>query len=73
MSPEHAKARYEVFAPRMHGAAVERQQLGTDVQQAMVRDELEVHYQPLVRLPPARSSASKHWCAGTTHPGRGPR
>ncbi|MCU1351345.1 MAG: diguanylate cyclase/phosphodiesterase with sensor(s) [Acidimicrobiales bacterium] len=46
----NGKARYEVFVPKMHGAAVERQQLGTDVQLALANGELEVHYQPLVRL-----------------------
>ena len=44
------KGRYEVFADRMHREVVERQHLGSDLQQALARGELEVHYQPLVAL-----------------------
>ncbi|MFN8016990.1 MAG: EAL domain-containing protein [Acidimicrobiales bacterium] len=44
------KGRYRVFADRMHKDVVERQRLGSDIQLALGREELEVHYQPLVRL-----------------------
>ena len=44
------KGRYEVFADRMHENVVERQRLGSDLQHALERGELEVFYQPLVDL-----------------------
>jgi predicted signal transduction protein with EAL and GGDEF domain len=44
------KGRYEIFAPSMHGAALARLQLRTDLERALERDELEVLYQPIVEL-----------------------
>ena len=44
------KGRFRVFADRMHREVVERQRLGSEIQLALGRGELEVHYQPLVRL-----------------------
>lgn len=50
----HAKARgkgrWELFEPGMHTAAVERLTLQADLQRALERQELRVHYQPSVDL-----------------------
>jgi diguanylate cyclase (GGDEF)-like protein len=44
------KGRYEVFAPEMHVAAVERLDLEVDLRRARERNELRLHYQPIVSL-----------------------
>ena len=44
------RGRYEIFAPSMHGAAMARLQLRTDLERALERGELEVVYQPIVEL-----------------------
>ncbi len=44
------KGRYEVFEPRMHAAVMERVELEADLQHAVERDELLLHYQPMVDL-----------------------
>jgi EAL domain-containing protein (putative c-di-GMP-specific phosphodiesterase class I) len=50
----HAKAegkgRYATFEPAMHAAVVERSELEVELQGAIARDELVLHYQPLVAL-----------------------
>jgi diguanylate cyclase (GGDEF)-like protein/PAS domain S-box-containing protein len=44
------RATATVFRPEMHQAAVERLELKADLQQALARGELRVHYQPYVEL-----------------------
>jgi diguanylate cyclase (GGDEF)-like protein len=44
------KGRYEKFEPRMHAAVMERVELEADLQRAVERDELVLHYQPVVDL-----------------------
>jgi diguanylate cyclase (GGDEF)-like protein len=44
------KGRFEVFEPRMHAAVMERVELEADLQRAVERDELVLHYQPIVEL-----------------------
>jgi diguanylate cyclase (GGDEF)-like protein len=44
------KARHEVFDHRMHAKAVELLQLESDLRRSIQREELEVHYQPIVVL-----------------------
>jgi diguanylate cyclase (GGDEF)-like protein/PAS domain S-box-containing protein len=44
------KARYELYEPSMHEVVVERLELKADLQRAVVSDEFEVHYQPIVAL-----------------------
>ena len=45
------KSRYEFFEPRMRAVAVERSGLRTDLEWALQRDELVIHYQPIVDVP----------------------
>ncbi|HKO16441.1 MAG TPA: EAL domain-containing protein [Gemmatimonadaceae bacterium] len=47
---EHGRARFEMFDPRMHTRAVERLRLETDLRRALERDQLTLHYQPVVSL-----------------------
>jgi diguanylate cyclase (GGDEF)-like protein/PAS domain S-box-containing protein len=44
------KDRYEVFDPTMHQAAATLLQLETDLRHALERQELHVHYQPIVNI-----------------------
>ena len=46
----HGKGRFEVFKPYMRANAVERSNLRTDLEWALSRQELEVHYQPVVNV-----------------------
>ncbi len=46
----NGKGRCEVFQPRHHAAALEREQLQADLHQALDRDEFVLHYQPIVNL-----------------------
>lgn len=44
------RARFEIFDPAMHAAALLRLQLETDLRRAVERREFELHYQPVVEL-----------------------
>jgi diguanylate cyclase (GGDEF)-like protein/PAS domain S-box-containing protein len=44
------KDRYEIFDPTMHQAAATLLQLETDLRMAVERDELTLHYQPIVTI-----------------------
>jgi diguanylate cyclase (GGDEF)-like protein len=44
------KGRYVVFEPGMHAAVMERLELEADLQRAVERDELLLHYQPVIDL-----------------------
>jgi PAS domain S-box-containing protein len=48
------KARSEIFDAEMHARAVKRLKLETDLHKALDRNELEVYYQPIVRLQTGR-------------------
>ena len=54
MAKASGKGRYEVFEARMHTAVLHRHELKADLQRALERDELVVHYQPMVRLEDSR-------------------
>jgi EAL domain-containing protein (putative c-di-GMP-specific phosphodiesterase class I) len=65
------KGRYRTFEPSMLSGAVERLALAHDLKQAIARDELELHYQPVVDMASGRArgvEALARW----THPERGP-
>lgn len=44
------KGQYRIFDPAMHEAAIQVLQLETDLRKAIDRDELILHYQPIVSL-----------------------
>jgi diguanylate cyclase (GGDEF)-like protein/PAS domain S-box-containing protein len=46
----HGRARYAIFHPGMHSKAVALLQIETDLRRAIDRQELQLHYQPIVSL-----------------------
>jgi diguanylate cyclase (GGDEF)-like protein/PAS domain S-box-containing protein len=44
------KAGYRLFEPEMHAGVLQRLELRTDLQRALVSDQLELYYQPVDRL-----------------------
>jgi diguanylate cyclase (GGDEF)-like protein/PAS domain S-box-containing protein len=50
MAKRDSKGSYRVFEPAMHERVVERLELRAELQQAIESDQLELHYQPVVRL-----------------------
>jgi diguanylate cyclase (GGDEF)-like protein len=61
---------YAIFEPSMHAAVVERLEVEADLRRAIERDELVLHYQPLVELSSGRVAgleALLRW----QHPRRG--
>jgi EAL domain-containing protein (putative c-di-GMP-specific phosphodiesterase class I) len=64
------KGGYRMFEPEMHEGVLARLELRADLQRAIVTDELELHYQPIVRLTDGNVSgveALLRW----NHPERG--
>src|SRR5438105_3536352 len=47
---EHGRGRFELFDPAMHTAAMERLRMEMDLRRAIERDQLILHYQPVVSL-----------------------
>jgi diguanylate cyclase (GGDEF)-like protein/PAS domain S-box-containing protein len=50
MAKRDSKGSYRVFEPTMHERVVERLELRSELQNAIEGDQLELHYQPVVRL-----------------------
>jgi diguanylate cyclase (GGDEF)-like protein/PAS domain S-box-containing protein len=50
MAKRDSKGSYRVFEPTMHERVVERLELRSELQSAIDNDQLELHYQPVVRL-----------------------
>src|SRR5262245_9717921 len=50
MAKRDSKGSYRVFEPAMHERVVERLELRAELQRAIEEGELELHYQPVVRL-----------------------
>jgi diguanylate cyclase (GGDEF)-like protein/PAS domain S-box-containing protein len=50
MAKRDSKGSYRVFEPTMHERVVERLELQAELQRALDEGQLEVHYQPVVRL-----------------------
>ena len=50
MAKRDIKGSYRMFEPAMHESVVERLELRADLQRAIDERQLEVHYQPVVRL-----------------------
>jgi diguanylate cyclase (GGDEF)-like protein len=69
-SKRGGSGRYETFAPHMHASVVARQELEAELKRAIIDEQLEVHYQPIVELTHDRLSgveALVRW----NHPERG--
>jgi diguanylate cyclase (GGDEF)-like protein/PAS domain S-box-containing protein len=50
MAKRDSKGSYRVFEPAMHERVVERLELRAELQRAIEENQLELHYQPVVRL-----------------------
>jgi EAL domain-containing protein (putative c-di-GMP-specific phosphodiesterase class I) len=50
MAKRDTKGRYRLFEPAMHERVVERLELRSELQRALDENQLEVYYQPVVRL-----------------------
>src|SRR5207253_2186205 len=50
MAKRDSKGGYRVFEPAMHERVLERLELRSDLQRAIESGQLEMHYQPVVRL-----------------------
>ena len=50
MAKRDSKGSYRVFEPEMHERVVERLELQAELQRALELNQLEIHYQPVVRL-----------------------
>ncbi len=64
------KGGYRLFEPAMHEGVLARLELRTDLQRALATEQLELHYQPVVRLDDGSVvgfEALLRWC----HPERG--
>src|SRR4051794_17191934 len=64
------KGRYQLFEPGMHVAVLERLELEVDLQRALERDEMSVHYQPIIELATGRGGGLEA-LARWRHPVRG--
>jgi diguanylate cyclase (GGDEF)-like protein/PAS domain S-box-containing protein len=70
MAKSSGRGRFAVYEASMHAAALERLELETDLRRAIERDELVVHYQPIVAMRTGRIVALEallRW----QHPTRG--
>jgi diguanylate cyclase (GGDEF)-like protein/PAS domain S-box-containing protein len=50
IAKREGKGSYRLFEPAMHQGVLDRLELRADLQRAMVAGQLELHYQPVVRL-----------------------
>jgi diguanylate cyclase (GGDEF)-like protein/PAS domain S-box-containing protein len=70
MAKRDSKGSYRVFEPAMHERVLERLELRAELQRALDENELEVHYQPVVRLD-GRIMYGVEALLRWTHPTRG--
>jgi diguanylate cyclase (GGDEF)-like protein/PAS domain S-box-containing protein len=70
MAKRDSKGSYRVFEPAMHERVLERLELRAELQRALDENELEVHYQPVVRLD-GRLMYGVEALLRWTHPTRG--
>jgi diguanylate cyclase (GGDEF)-like protein/PAS domain S-box-containing protein len=71
IAKQHGKAQWRIFEPAMHQSVYDRLELRRDLELAIERDELQVHYQPIVYLETGAITgyeALLRW----NHPTRGP-
>src|SRR5215211_6562344 len=62
------KDRYELFHPDMHEDMLQRLELEAELRHVADRDQLVLHYQPILELVSGRITGSRPWSAGTTRP-----
>jgi diguanylate cyclase (GGDEF)-like protein/PAS domain S-box-containing protein len=70
MAKRHGKGGYRIFEPAMHEHVLARLEMRSDLQRAIATEQLELHYQPVVRLSDGEVSgveALLRW----RHPDRG--
>ncbi len=48
---ENGRNNFQFFTPKMNELALERYNLGTDLRQALERDELRLYFQPVIDMP----------------------
>ena len=65
------RARYALFDPRMEAEAMERLELETDLRLALSRNELRLHYQPILSLDRGGKLAGWEALVRWQHPTRG--
>src|SRR5207248_2367445 len=70
MAKRDSKGSYRVFEPARHERVLERLELRAELQRALDENELEVHYQPVVRLE-GRMMYGVEALLRWTHPTRG--
>jgi diguanylate cyclase (GGDEF)-like protein/PAS domain S-box-containing protein len=70
MAKRDSKGSYRVFEPTMHERVVERLELRSDLQHALALEQLELHYQPVVRLA-GRKILGVEALVRWNHPSRG--
>ena len=76
MAKRDTKGRYRLFEPAMHERVVERLELRGELQRALEEDQLEVYYQPVVRLVgrrPLRRRGAAPLAPSDARPGRARR
>ena len=67
VAKRRGKGRAETYESRMHADVRERLELEAALRGALDRNELTLHYQPIVALDTgADPRASRRWCAGST-------
>jgi diguanylate cyclase (GGDEF)-like protein len=64
------KDRYEIFEPEMHAEVVDRLALEAELRHAVARDELELHFQPVLKLE-TREALGVEAIVRWRHPTRG--
>ena len=62
---EHGRGGYEIFDEVMRSRVIEHMQTENDLRRALQREELQLHYQPVVASRTARSPLWRPCCAGT--------
>ena len=63
---ERGRGRYELFDESLRRRVLVRLRIESELRRALERDELRVHYQPIVDVRERRSSRWRRWCAGCT-------
>ncbi len=63
---ENGRNNYQFFTDELNKSAHERHTLSLDLRYALERNELVLHYQPIMDMPDTGCTVSKHCYAGVT-------